>query len=620
MFPNQPHHVRRIFLTPSSIASSSRRSVFLFACTCLFINHPRTSHSFVFNPVSAVNYTGGLHSSSSSSSSSSSYSKPAFTTLLNSMSTASSSSAAASPAAASTAELATGEILAKLRSKMKEFDLDAFLVPSDDPHLSEYTALAYRRRAFVSKFTGSAGTALILADDIIVGNDDEDSEEEKEDMVEVEGNEAAGYKNALLWTDSRYFNEAGMQLDFEHWTLMKQGQKKTPTITAFLTKLAKEKKNGEGKFRVGIDAFVHSASFCKELNEALEKENGIVCPLEELGQTENLVDEIWGDSRPALPSSAFRVHPLEYAGASVSEKLSSIRKKMKKLDATLSVFSTLDDIAYLLNVRASDVDCNPVGVAYCTVSMDSATLYCDESNKLTDDGVRDQLRDAGVVVAPYETLLDDVRNHVAEENSKVWVDTAHSNYAIASVIPKDSLIDKQNAVTPMKACKNENEMDGMRKAHIVDGVAMAEFMEWLENEVVNNGRKISEVELDIVLCAARARQPGYIEPSFPTIAGVGSNGAIIHYRAKEDELMKYFGTDEPILIDSGGQYEYGTTDVTRTWHLGEATEEFKEYYTRVLKGNIGVDSMVWPENTPGFVLDVFARKALWDIGKVSMSN
>lgn len=118
---------------------------------------------------------------------------------------------------------------------------------------------------------------------------------------------------------------------------------------------------------------------------------------------------------------------------------------------------------------------------------------------------------------------------------------------------------------------------------------------------MNNGRKISEVELDIVLCAARARQPGYIEPSFPTIAGVGSNGAIIHYRAKEDELMKYFGTDEPILIDSGGQYEYGTTDVTRTWHMGEATEEFKEYYTRVLKGNIGVDSMVWPENTPGLV-------------------
>jgi Xaa-Pro aminopeptidase len=168
----------------------------------------------------------------------------------------------------------------------------------------------------------------------------------------------------------------------------------------------------------------------------------------------------------------------------------------------------------------------------------------------------------------------------------------------------------------MKACKNDAEMEGMRQAHIVDGAAMANFMAWLEKEIVEKGRSISEVEVDEVLTGYRAKQPGFLEVSFPTIAGVGSNGAIIHYRAKEGtDLMKYLDKSNPILIDSGGQYTYGTTDVTRTWHFGEPTPEFVDYYTRVLKGNIGLDSMVFPENTPGFVLDVFARKALWEAGK-----
>jgi len=168
-------------------------------------------------------------------------------------------------------------------------------------------------------------------------------------------------------------------------------------------------------------------------------------------------------------------------------------------------------------------------------------------------------------------------------------------------------------VTRMKACKNQSEMMGMKRAHVVDGAAMAHFIAWLENAIVNEGKKVSEVEIDRVLMGERAKQPGYIEDSFPTIAGVGSNGAIIHYRASaESDLMQYLGETNPILIDSGGQYEYGTTDVTRTWHFGEATPQFKENYTRVLKGNIGVDTMIFPTDTPGFVLDVFARKSLWE--------
>lgn len=519
----------------------------------------------------------------------------------------------------------TAEVLEQMRSKMSQFDMDAFLIPSDDPHLSEYTAMAYRRRAFVSKFTGSAGTALILKNDVVLPEEHENNHENKTEQ------------KALLWTDSRYFNEAGMQLDAEHYKLMKSGWKDTPTIIKYLTNLAKAKQqkhnnNDENRtdeqltpslFRVGIDPFVHSASFCKELTEALEPVNGIIVTLDEVGQSTNIVDDIWSEDRPALPSSPFRVHPLKYAGVSVADKLAQIRGEMSKNGVSLSIFSALDDIAYLFNLRASDVDCCPVGISYGSVSIDgSATLYCEAESKLVDSEVLEHLKEGGVTVAPYDDLLGDIQEHLKfkseeeETKKKIWLDTAHSNYAIARLIPKSNLYNKQNAVTPMKACKNEAEMEGMRRAHMVDGVAMAEFMSWLEDEITSKKRSISEVELDIVLCAARARQPGYIEPSFPTIAGVGPNGAIIHYRAKEgDDIMRYLNTEHPILIDSGGQYEYGTTDVTRTWHMGEGTPEFKEYYTRVLKGNIGVDSMIWPEDTPGFVLDVFARKALWEIGK-----
>ena len=253
--------------------------------------------------------------------------------------------------------LSTADILDQLRAKMKELDFDVFLVPSDDPHLSEYTAEAYRRRAFVSKFTGSAGTAVILKDDVVFPAPESDSDDEGDSSDKVE------YKKALLWTDSRYFNEAGMQLDSDHWTLMKQGQKGVPTLISFLTSLAKAKKKNEdsSEFRIGIDGFVHSASFCKSLEESIKSENAVITTLDENDVSSNIVDEIWGKERPALPSSAFRVHPLKYAGISVSDKLSKVRKEMKKAECSLSVFSTLDDVAYLMNVRASDVDCCPVG-------------------------------------------------------------------------------------------------------------------------------------------------------------------------------------------------------------------------------------------------------------------
>ncbi len=451
------------------------------------------------------------------------------------------------------------------------------------------------RRKFLTGFGGSAGTAVVFQNG-----------------------------DAMLWTDSRYWNEAALQLDSNCWTLVKQGQPKVPTIVKKLAEVAVEHyKENKKPLRVGIDPFVHPASFAKEFSTAMEEAAKIDMDTTEeeiptIGELDtsnaNLIDPIWAEARPPIPTSPFRVHPLEYAGVSVADKVSKIRKEMETKKATMAVFSTLDDVAYLFNMRAmGDVDTCPVGIAYATVSSDEITLYCDPK-KIESPEVRKHLME--ITLKPYDDIVRDIEAHCrACETHKVWMDTARANYALSSVIPSKALVDSQNAVTPMKACKNAAELEGMRRAHKVDGAAMAKFMAWMEDQIINQSRSISEVEVDEVLTACRAEQPGFLECSFPTIAGVGPNAAIIHYRAKQDELMRYVDTSDPILIDSGGQYTYGTTDVTRTWHFGTPTDEFRDVYTRVLKGNIGVDSMIFPENIPGFVLDVFARKSLWEAGK-----
>jgi Xaa-Pro aminopeptidase len=453
------------------------------------------------------------------------------------------------------------------------------------------------RRQFLSGFCGSAGTALVTQDE------------------------------ALLWTDSRYWNEANMQIDADCWKLMKQGQPKVPSIVKHLGEVAVKhyQENNKTPLRVGIDPFVHPASFAKEFQEAVEEaakeeldigeDDDTPIVIGELDTSHaNLIDPIWGDARPAIPTSPFRAHPLEYAGVSVADKVSKIRGEMETKKASLAVFCTLDDVAYLLNVRATgDIDTSPVGIAYATISNDEVTLYCDPK-KVESKEILEHLSE--VTLKPYDDIVQDIQAHCdASETNKVWMDTSRAIYALSSVIPQKALVDSQNAVTRMKACKNGAEMEGMRQAHIVDGVAMAKFMAWLEDAIINQGRSVSEVEIDEVLTGYRAEQPGFVECSFPTIAGVGPNAAIIHYRAKEGDLMKYLDTTRPILIDSGGQYTYGTTDVTRTWHMGTGTDEFKDVYTRVLKGHIGLDTSVFPENTPGFVLDILARKSLWEVGK-----
>mmetsp|Transcript_23698 Transcript_23698/g.26597 ORF Transcript_23698/g.26597 Transcript_23698/m.26597 type:complete len:716 (-) Transcript_23698:3025-5172(-) len=491
--------------------------------------------------------------------------------------------------------------LKALRSKMKELAIDCYIVPTDDPHLSEYAPAAFMRRKFLTGFGGSAGTALITDND------------------------------ALLWTDSRYWNEAGMQLDSSLWSLMKQGQPKVPTIIEYLREEAVKKRDKiattcgemteEKPMRVGIDPFVFAASFADEFKEAMthgakEKLNDESLVIGELITSHpNLIDPIWGDERPPIPHNPFRVHPLEYAGMTVEDKVAEIREEMESKKVTMAVFCTLDDVAYLLNIRCKgDVSTCPVGLAYAAITVDDVTLYCDR-RKVESTDVQEHLSE--VQIKPYDDIVDNIRNHakIKDSNNKVWIDKSRSNLALLMNVPENVLYDCQNKITRMKACKNKNELEGMRKAHLVDGAAMANFIAWLEDKVVVQGESVSEVKIDEVMTGFRAKQPGFLECSFPTIAGVGSNAAIIHYSAKADSLMKYLDTSESILIDSGGQYTFGTTDVTRTWHFGKATKEFKEVYTRVLKGNIGVDSMIFPENTPGFVLDVLARQSLWKAQK-----
>ena len=512
-------------------------------------------------------------------------------------------------AAATTADTTTDSTmdasarLSALRRRMNELDLDVYLIPTDDPHLSEYVPDAYMRRAFLTGFTGSAGTAVVTNDE------------------------------ALLWTDSRYWNEANLQLDGELWTLQKSGLESTPTIPKWLAETARKRYEEGGKrkpLRIGLDPFVHAASFAKEAETAMEeaqKEGDLnEIPGVLVTDHDNLIDPIWGDARPAVPAQPFAVHPAQYAGRSVADKVAMVREQMVTKKATAVVLPALDEVAYLLNLRCTgDIDTCPVGIAYAMVTNDDVYLYCDQ-RKLVAKEVQDHLKEASVTVRPYDQIVADIEAHCQGHQSadgddqkkpnRVWLDKSRANYALSRVIPEANLVDAQNPITAMKARKNEAELAGMREAHIVDGVAMAHFMAWLEREIVEKGRAVSEVEIDQVLTGKRAEQEGFVECSFPTIAGVGSNGAIIHYRAREDsDLMKHFDRTAPILIDSGGQYKYGTTDVTRTWSFQDAPDpKFVECYTRVLKGNIGLDRMIFPENTPGFVLDVYARAPLWEIG------
>ncbi|KAF6994641.1 hypothetical protein CFC21_011297 [Triticum aestivum] len=387
--------------------------------------------------------------------------------------------------------------------------------------------------------------------------------------------------------------------------------------------------------------FLFSSDAAEELKAAISDKNHELILIRDF----NLVDEIWGESRPAPPNEPTRVHAIKYAGVDVASKLSFVRSQLDENGCDTVVISMLDEVAWLLNMRGSDVPHSPVFYSYLTVEMSTATLFVD-SNKVSEE-VLEHLKKAGVKLKSYEAILFDVER-LAEKGAKLWLDSSSVNAAIVSVfrsgcdrymrkrgkterqIGKEASSDdpttkkrgvqnmelnglyKASPVTLAKSVKNESEIRGMKNSHLRDAAALAEFWCWIEEEVRNNVA-LTEVQVAENLLEFRRKQDGFIETSFDTISGYGANGAIIHYRPTPDSCSSV-GSDNLFLLDSGAQYVDGTTDITRTVHFGEPSPRQKECFTRVLQGHIALDQAVFPERTPGFVLDVLARSSLWKIG------
>lgn len=385
--------------------------------------------------------------------------------------------------------------------------------------------------------------------------------------------------------------------------------------------------------RVGIDPTLHTIEAAEKLQRQLQATGRHLVPL-----PSNPVDAVWGADRPAAPQAPLRVHALQWAGASVAEKLASLRQEMAGAGAGAVAVTMLDEVAWLLNLRGGDVAYNPVFLSYVLVTTDSATLYVDAA-KVTEE-VAAHLKEGGVEVKPYAAAFDDVRALAAAGNS-IWMDPARVSFAMKTVAqsaaaagtPSEgprkkkargtaeangvaksgvTIVEKPSPVTQAKAVKNEAELAGMKEAHLRDAVALVKFFCWLE-KTIGGGASITECEIDEKLTGFRAAQPGFVEPSFPTIAGAGPNGAVIHYRPHPDTCLSVDG-NTLLLLDSGGQYDCGTTDITRTVHMGQPTAHQRATYTAVLKGHIQLDTAIWPEGTPGCALDTLARSPLWNMG------
>ncbi|KAM3704874.1 hypothetical protein ACJW31_03G039000 [Castanea mollissima] len=383
-----------------------------------------------------------------------------------------------------------------------------------------------------------------------------------------------------------------------------------------------------------LEQFLFSSDAAEELKQAIAMRNHELVYLHDL----NLVDEVWGESRPKPPKKPIRIHDLKYAGLDVASKLSSLRSELVDAGSSAIVISVLDEVAWLLNLRGSDVPHSPVMYAYLIVELDGAKLFIDNS-KVTPE-VMDHLKKAGIELRPYDCILSEIES-LAAQGTHLWLDTSSVNAAIANTYKSacdkymgslgnktkgqskiyDSSNDQSGGPTGVyglspislaKAVKNHAELEGMRNSHLRDAAALAQFWVWVEDEI-HKDVKLTEVEVAEKLLDFRSKQAGFIDTSFDTISASGANGAIIHYKP-ETESCAIVDAKKLFLLDSGAQYVDGTTDITRTVHFGEPTARQKECFTRVLQGHIALDQAVFPESTPGFVLDAFARSFLWKIG------
>lgn len=455
--------------------------------------------------------------------------------------------------------------LESLREVMRREHLSAFIFPSTDAHQSEYVADHWQGRTWISGFNGSAGTAVVTM------------------------------KSAALWTDSRYFLAAEEQLKGTEFQLMKLKIEGTPTISEWLA----QELQGENA-EVGLDGMVNSYHETMGLIADLRKSGGITVRtnLDPLGL-------IWTD-RPAIPANPVEIQPMEFAGESVASKISRIRTALRQRHADGMLISALDDIAWTLNLRGTDVHCVPVFVSYLLISSQQVSLYVD-SAKINDE-VKAYLTENGISLYPYNKVAEGLERY-SEYN--ILLDGDETSYFLWKIVKCQEIIAGNSPVPAMKAQKNDREIAGFRQAMLRDGVAMVKFLRWLKPAVEAGGQ--TEISIDRKLTSLRAEQHLFRDISFDTIAGYQAHGAIVHYEAtpETDVVLKPEGL---ILIDSGAQYQDGTTDITRTIALGPVTEEMKHVYTLVLKGHIQLELAKFPDGASGTQLDALARECMWREG------
>lgn len=456
--------------------------------------------------------------------------------------------------------------LASLREVMRREHLAAFIFPSTDAHQSEYVAAHWQGREWISGFNGSAGTVVVTL------------------------------TSAALWTDSRYFLAAEEQLKGTEYQLMKLKIEGTPTIAQWLAQELADVESPE----VGIDGMVNSYHSATALISDLRKLGGI-----SVRTNFDPLSIVW-KNRPAIPQNPVEIQPMEYAGESVSSKITRIRKALRELHADGMLVSALDDIAWTLNLRGTDVHCNPVFVSYLLISSDEVKLFVDEEKVSAE--VRSYLQENGISLYIYNKVEEALRNY-SEYN--ILLDGDETSYYLWKTVKCQEIVVTTSPIPAMKAVKNATEIQGYRNAMLRDGVAMVKFLMWLKPAVEAGGQ--TEISIDKKLTSLRAEQPLFRDISFDTIAGYAAHGAIVHYEAtpETDIPLKPEGL---ILIDSGAQYQDATTDITRTIALGPVTEEMKHIYTLVLKAHIQLELVKFPDGASGTQLDAVGRECMWREG------
>ena len=456
------------------------------------------------------------------------------------------------------------ERLDSLRELMKERGISAYLVPTADFHGSEYVGDYFKCRCFMTGFTGSAGTLVVTLDD------------------------------AALWVDGRYFVQAEKQLKGSTVRMMKMGEEGVPSLEEFI--LAAVPEGGAA----GFDGRVVDSAFGRKLERLLAGKKASI------KDQEDLVDLVWKD-RPAMSAQPVWILKEEYAGRSAEDKLAWLRDTMKKEGAGVHLLTLLDDIVWLLNIRGDDVRCNPVVLSYFAITNDQAFLFINPET--LNQEVRDYLNDLKVEIRPYNEVYDYVKSL---NNQKILLESGCVNYAmLRSIDSSNEIIDQMNPETLAKAVKNPVEIENMKKAHIKDGVAMTRFIYWLKKNI---GKiPMDEISVEKKLDGLRMETEGNLGLSFDTISAYGANAAMCHYSATEEsntplQAKRFY------LVDSGGQYYEGTTDITRTIALGPLTQEEKEHYTLVLMSMLRLGAVKFPYGARGLTLDYAARQVMWDRG------